>query len=109
MANKPADRNAEAKKETTKNVYKVVDMSDYHPLTKRMEIVGDHVRELIKAGKGKGIIVLSVEVPSRSTGARDAHTWRSRYAYVAKRLGINLSLTWVENENGTYNPLISLK
>lgn len=105
MANKPADRNAEA----NNNNYKVVDMNDYHPLTKRMDLVGDHVRELIKAGKGKGIIVLSVEVPSRSTGSKDASTWRARYAYVARVLGVSMSLVWVENDNGKYNPLISLK
>lgn len=106
MANKPADRNAEA---TNNNTYKVVDMNSYRPANKKMDIVREHVQELIKAGKGKGIIVLSVEVPSRHNGAKDARVWRNRYVYIAKRLEISLSVMWVENENGTYNPLISLK
>lgn len=106
MANKPADRNAEA---TKKNTYKVVDMNDYHPMTKKMDIVKDHVLELVKAGKGKGLIVLSVEVPSRHKGASEARVWRNRYLYIAKKLEISLSVMWVENENGTYSPLISLR
>lgn len=105
MANKPADRNAEA----NNNNYKVVDMNTYRPASKKMDIVREHVLELVKAGKGKGIIVLSVEVPSRHNSAKDARVWRNRYVYIAKRLEMNLSVIWVENENGKYNPLISLK
>lgn len=105
MANKPADRNTEA----NSNNYKVVDMNTYRPASKKMDIVREHVLELVKAGKGKGIIVLSVEVPSRHNSAKDARVWRNRYVYIAKRLEMNLSVIWVENENGKYNPLISLK
>lgn len=107
MANKPADRNAEAN--TTTNNYKVVDMSTYRPTSKKVDIVRVHVEELLRAGKGKGVIVLSVEVPSRKNQAREARMWRNRYAYVAKRLEISLAVRWVENENGTYNPLIWLR